>query len=299
MPAASVYWMSFAGVIFLVAGLFTARRELQAAAGLDKWVALGSVFVAAPLAVFGAEHLAAPLVLMEAVPEWMPGRLFWAYFVGVCLIAAAVSLTVKKYVPLTTALLAVMFFSFVCMIHLPNLVPHWKERLFWTIPLRDAVFGAGALALAGALRNGTDARRSNWPITFGRLLIAIALIFFGAQECLYPKFAPGVPLPKMTPAWVPLPALWGFLCGVILIVCGVCLLVNKYARSAATCGGVVMAVLTLVLYVPILLMNSGTGPLVEGLNYVADTLLFGGALLFLAEALPKTPGEWRPAAASD
>ncbi|MGA3300979.1 MAG: hypothetical protein ABSD87_12885 [Candidatus Acidiferrales bacterium] len=287
MPAPIVFWMSLAGVVFLIAGMFAFRREVQAAAGLDKWIALGSVFVAAPLATFGAEHLTAARSLMEAVPEWMPGRLFWAYFVGVCLIAAAVSLTVKKYEPLTTALLAVMFFSFVCMIHLPNLLPHLKERLFWTIPLRDAVFGAGALALAGALRKGADGRGSNWPITFGRLLIAAALIFFGVQECLYPKFAPGVPLPKMTPAWVPLPALWGFLCGVILIVCGVCLLVNKYARSAAACAGAVMAVLTLILYVPILLLNSGTGPLVEGLNYVADTLLFGGALLFLARALPK------------
>jgi uncharacterized membrane protein YphA (DoxX/SURF4 family) len=194
---------------------------------------------------------------------------------------------VRLWLLFLPTLLAVMFFSFVCMIHLPNLLPHLKERLFWTIPLRDAVFGAGALALAGALRKGADGRGSNWPITFGRLLIAAALIFFGAQECLYPKFAPGVPLPKMTPAWVPLPVLWGFLCGIILIVCGVCLLVNKYARSAAACAGAVMAVLTLILYVPILLLNSGTGPLVEGLNYVADTLLFGGALLFLARALPK------------
>jgi uncharacterized membrane protein len=167
--------MSLAGVVFLIAGMFAFRREVQAAAGLDKWIALGSVFVAAPLATFGAEHLTAARSLMEAVPEWMPGRLFWAYFVGVCLIAAAVSLTVKKYVPLTTALLAVMFFLFVCMIHLPNLLPHLKERLFWTIPLRDAVFGAGALALAGALRKGADGRGSNWPITFGRLLIAAAL----------------------------------------------------------------------------------------------------------------------------
>jgi len=50
-----------------------------------------------------------------------------------------------------------------------------------------------------------------------------------------------------------------------------------------------MAALTLFLYVPILLMNSGTEALVEGLNYVADTLLFGGALLLLARALPKEP----------
>jgi uncharacterized membrane protein len=287
VPAPIVFWMSFAGVIFLIAGMIAARREVQAAAGLDKWIALGSVFVAAPLATFGAEHLSAPRALMEAVPVWMPARLFWAYFVGVCLIAAAISLTVKKYVPLTAALLAVMFFSFVSLIHLPNVVPHLKERLFWTIAARDSVFGAGALALVGAQMAGRDARRAHWLTHAARLLIGVVLIFFGVQECLYPKFAPGVPLPKMTPPWVPLPVIWGYLCGVILVACGICLLVNKYARSAAACVGVVMAALTLILYVPILLMNSGTGPLVEGLNYVADTLLFGGALLFLAKALPE------------
>ena len=289
MPAPIVFWMSFAGVIFLIAGMIAARREVQAAAGLDMWIALGSVFVAAPLATFGAEHLSAPRALMEAVPVWMPARLFWAYFVGVCLIAAAVSLTVKKYVPLTAALLAVMFFSFVCMIHLPNVAAHLKERLFWTIAARDSVFGAGALALVGAQIAGKDARRSHWLTHTARLLIGVILIFFGVQECLYPKFAPGVPLPKMTPGWVPVPALWGYLCGVILVACGICLLLNKYARSAAACVGLVMAALTLFLYVPILLMNSGTEALVEGLNYVADTLLFGGALLLLARALPKEP----------
>ena len=48
----------------------------------------------------------------------------------------------------------------------------------------------------------------------------------------------------MMPA-VPLPALWGFLCGVILIVCGsvpageqIC------AQCGVACGGAVMAVLT-------------------------------------------------------
>jgi uncharacterized membrane protein len=287
MPPAIVFWMSFAGVVFLIAGMIAARREVKAAAGLDKWIALGNVFVAAPLATFGAEHLSMPRVLMEGVPAWMPWRLFWAYFVGVCLILAAISLTVKKYVPLTTALLAVMFFGFVAMIHLPNVAAHLKERLFWSIAARDSVFGAGALALVGAQMAGRDARGSHWLTHAARLLIGVVLIFFGVQECLYPRFAPGVPLPKMTPAWVPVPALWGFLCGVILLACGGCLLLNKYARGAAACVGVMMAVLTLFLYVPILLMNSGTEALVEGWNYVMDTLLFGGALLFLARALPK------------
>jgi uncharacterized membrane protein YphA (DoxX/SURF4 family) len=220
----------------------------------------------------------------------MPARLFWVYFVGVALIAAALSLIVKRCVTLTAALLAVMFFLFVLMIHLPNLTGHVKERLFWTIPFRETFFGAGALALVGAEMAGTDARRSKWLTQIARVLIGVTLVFFGVQQCLYPRFAPGVPLSKLTPAWVPMPVVWGCLSGAVLVVCGVCILLNKYARSAAAYVGILMVVLTLFLYVPILAMATGTGQIVEGLNYVADTLLFGGAVLFLAKALPKEDG---------
>jgi hypothetical protein len=90
-----VSWPSVAGVVFLGIGLFVVRRDLLLARGWDKLLALGCVFVAAPLAVFGAEHLSAAQALMQVVPSWIPERLFWAYFVGVALLAAAVSLTLR------------------------------------------------------------------------------------------------------------------------------------------------------------------------------------------------------------
>lgn len=287
MPAPIVLWPSIAGAVFFVAGIFAARRELQTAPGIDRWIALGGVFFAAPLAVFGGEHLSAPRIIMEAVPTWMPARLFWTYLVGIALVAAAVSLAVKKYKRLSIPLLALMFFSFVFMIHVPNVAAHASSRLFWTVALRDSVFGLSPLALAGAQMVSAGTGRSSWLTDIARTLIGVILIFFGVQECLYPEFAPGVPLPKMTPAWVPVPVFWGYLVGAVLIVCGACLLVNRYSRVAATCVGLVMAFLTFFLYAPILAMASGTPKLVEGINYVADTLLFGGALLLLAKALPK------------
>ena len=100
-------WPCFAGVTFFVAGLIAVRKEFVVAEGWDKLVALGRVFVAAPLAGFGAEHLAFARSVMEGVPAWMPGRLLVAYFVGVALIAAALGLTLKIQVRLTAALLAI------------------------------------------------------------------------------------------------------------------------------------------------------------------------------------------------
>jgi len=124
---------STAGAVFLGAGLLDFQAELRAASGLDKLIVLGSVFVAAPLATFGAEHLAAPRSLAELVPVWFPARLFWACLVGIALIAAALSLIAKKYVRLSVPLLAAMFFVFVFTIHIPNAIANAKDRLFWTI----------------------------------------------------------------------------------------------------------------------------------------------------------------------
>ena len=56
---------------------------------------------------------------------------------------------------------------------------------------------------------------------------------------------------------------------------------------AAATIGLLMAILTLLLYVPILLMASQPAQILEGINYVADTLLFAGAALLVAGALPE------------
>ena len=77
-------------------------------------------------------------------------------------------------------------------------------------------------------------------IFIGRLCIAIPVIFFGVEYFLHPTFAPGVPLAKLTPAWVPVPRFWAYLTGALLLVAGAGILVNKRSRMAATSVGVAM-----------------------------------------------------------
>jgi uncharacterized membrane protein len=128
-------------------------------------------------------------------------------------------------------------------------------------------------------------------ILFGRIVVAIAAIFFAVEHFLHPEFAPGVPLEKMTPSWVPFPSVWGCLAGAILLAAGIGLALNKKSRIAAASIGALMTVLTLCLYLLILILAHGrsTPEINEELNYVADTLLFAGAALVLASALPRDP----------
>jgi uncharacterized membrane protein YphA (DoxX/SURF4 family) len=278
--------MSVAGVVSLALGAIAARKDTVAAHGLDKLVALAFVFYAAPLAVFGAEHLTDATDIMQLIPVWMPARLFWAYFVGVALIAAGLSISLKRYLRLTGSLVALMFLLFVVMMHIPGVVENPRDRFFWAILFRDSSFGAGALALAGAMTPGSSSGRGNLAVTVARVILGVALIAYGVEHFLHPAFAPGVPLKKLTPAWVPLPHLWAYLAGLIEVVTGIALLINRFTRDAAVTAGLLMVLLTLVLYVPLLAMARTAADIVVGLNYVFDTLLYGGAVLLLAFALP-------------
>jgi len=249
-------------------------------------VAVGRVLFAAPLAAFGVEHLVLGKVIIGAVPVFMPVRLFWVYFVAVALIAAAFSLALGIRVRLTATLLAIMFFLFVVMLHVPNAVKG-HDRIVWNVALRDLSFGAGALALAGYLWSGARDRSENVAVWIGRVVVAVVLMIYGVELILFPQFAPGVPLGKLTPSWVPGPHVWALLTGLVCIGGGVAILIRRYCRDGATAVGLVMTLLTLFLYLPILLMASGVPAVLEGANYVWDTLLYAGAVLLVAEGALK------------
>lgn len=281
--------MSFAGLLYLVVGVFLLRKDIGAARGWDKLIILGCVFYAVPLAIFAPEHFRGPEFVQNMVPSWMPGHRFWAYFVGCALLAAATSLTLRKLVRLSSILLGTMFTLFVCILYIPFVMAHPESRFAWTIALRDLTFAAGAWALAGLQHRASSPRLSKWMVLFGRFVLAIAAIFFAVEHFLHPEYAPGVPLEKVMPSWVPFPRVWGYLAGAILLAAGIGLALNRQSRKAAASIGALMTVLTVFPYLFILAFAHGGSAINEALNYVADTWLYAGAALLLASALPRDP----------
>ena len=288
MLSSTNFLMALAGLLYLAVGIFIRRKEIRAACLWDKLITLGTVFFAVSLAVFAPEHFhGGPSYIQVMAPRWMPVHWIWPYFIGCALLAAATSLTLSKFVGLSSTLLGLMFFLFVCMIYLPGALAHPHSRFAWIFTLRDLSFSAGAWALAGMYSRASWPQQSKWMILFGRVVMATAAIFFAIQHFLHPEFAPGVPLEKMMPSWVPVPIVWAYLAGAILLVAGIALALNQRSRMAAASIGALMTALTLFLYLPILILALGGSvqQINEELNYVADTLLYAGAALVLAAAL--------------
>ena len=288
----TVVSMCAAGIVLFGIALWAAKADITRASGLDKIVALSNLCFAAPLAVFGALHLAGVEIVLPIVPSYMPWRLFWAYFFGVALVAASLSIATKIQVRWSGLLFGIAMFLFVALLMIPGVFANPRDRFAWTLVFRESSFGGGGWILAGnAMRGQGRGQGGSKLITVGRVLIAIAAIFYGVQHFLHPANVPGVPLEKLTPVWIPGRLLIDYLTGAILVIAGVFILLNKKTRMVATYLGTWIVLLVVVIYGPILvtsLANPSTGVKIEGINYFFDTLLFAGAILALASATPRT-----------
>jgi hypothetical protein len=217
----------------------------------------------------------------------MPFRLFWAYFVGVALIAASLSVATKILVRWSGLFLAIMMLLFVGMMDIQGAVGTPGDRFGWTLLLRELAFAAGGLLFAAPY---LPTRYKTTLITAGRFVLAGTAMFYGVIQLFHPHACPVVPLEKLMPAFIPAQLLIGYLTGAILIAAGVIMEFGKHTHLAATILGGWILLMVLVVYGPILisaLSTADAGVNIEGINYFFDTLYFGGAVLALAAATPR------------
>lgn len=282
-----VIWSYTVGGIVFVLGLaiIFLRGDWQKAQGLDKLILFGPLFYAAPLAAFGTEHFTLAQAVASIVPRWIPWHQFWAYFVGACFIAAGFSLVTKIQARLAASLLGLTFFLFVVLMDVPGWLQNPRDRFAPTLALRELAFSGGALALASSLTQQWRGRGEHILATIARYFVAVPLLFYSLEQFLHGDHVPAVPLEPLTPDYILGHAFWTYLAAVAYAVTGVLLLVGKKTRAAATWAGLSVLVVELAVYVPIGVVERAS--LGKGLNYVADTLMFCGAVLLLAGAMPR------------
>lgn len=282
-----VVWSYFVGGVVLAIGLAAIflRGDWQKSRGFDKLILFGPLFYAAPLAAFGTEHFTLTEAIASIIPAWIPWHQFWAYFVGACFIAAPLSLVTRIQARLSASLLALTFFLFVVLMDAPAWAQTPRDRFAMTLALRELSFSGGALALTASLTGQWRERGTGVLAAIARYFVAIPVLFFSFEQFLHGNHVPGIPLEPLTPGYIYGHAIWAYLAAVVYAVAGTLLLVGKKTRAAATWLGLTVLFVELVVYVPIGVVERAS--LNKGLNYVADTLMFCGAVLLLAGAVPR------------
>ena len=278
-----VKWSYFAFGAVLAIGLVTIflRGDWHRARGFDKLILFGPLFYAAPVAGFGTEHFTLAKNIASMVPAWIPWHQFWAYFVGVCFIAAALSLITRIQTRLSASLLAFTFFLFVVLMDVPGWAQDPRDRFAITLALRQLSFSGGALALAASF---TERERCKHILaTIARYFITVPVLFYSFQQFRHGNYVPGIPLSRLTPEWIYGHAIWTYLAAVAYAPAAILLLMGKKTRAAATWLGLTVLFVELVVYLPIGIVERAS---LVGFNYMADTLMYGGAVLLLAGAMP-------------
>lgn len=279
-----VIWAYLAGGVVFAIGLAVLflRGDWQKARGLDKLILFGPVFFATPVAVFGTEHFTLTDAVASLIPAWIPWHQFWAYFVGVCFIAAALSLVTRIRARLSASLLALTFFLFVVLMWAPGAIQNPGNRFALAVALRETSFSGGALALTASL---SERQRDRHILaTIARYFVAIPVLFFSLEQFMHGNYVPGIPLDRVTPEWIYGGAIWTYLAAVVYAIAGILLVIGRKTRAAATWLGATVLLIELAVYVPIGVVDRAS--LSKGINYVADTLMFCGAVLLLAGAMP-------------
>jgi uncharacterized membrane protein YphA (DoxX/SURF4 family) len=281
-----VIWSYFVGGVVLAIGLVTIglRGDWQNARGLDKLILLGPLFYAAPLAAFATEHFTLTEAIASIIPAWIPWHQFWAYFVGACFIAAALSMVTRIQARLSASLLALTFFLFVALMDTPVWIQNPRDRFALTLALRELSFSGGALALAASLNGQRRESGTHILATIARYFVAIPVLFFSFEQFLHGNYVPAIPLNRVTPEWIYGHAIWTYLAAVVYAVAGILLLIGKKTRAAARWVGLTVLFVELIVYVPIGVVERAS---LVGFNYAADTLMFCGAVLLLAGAMPR------------
>jgi uncharacterized membrane protein len=213
---------------------------------------LGRILFAIGIAAFGVQYLLHGHYLggLPPVPPWAPGGSIGAYFIGVFLIVAAVSIAAQWNARLFATLLGTLFLFCVVFLHLQHFSDVIHKGNDRTRALEPLALAAAAFVLAGTFSSGS-AKSSAWHSALGiisklaRFVFAFTLIIFGWQHFEYAAY-----LATLVPAWLPGHLLWIYFTGAGFIAAGASIALKILGRLAATLLGLMFFFWVVILHAP-------------------------------------------------
>jgi putative oxidoreductase len=131
------------------------KKEFKMNSIIDSVSKSGKYIFTIPLIMFGFSHLTQANMMAGMVP--VPGGVFWVYFTGVAMLAAAVAIitNIKGLGSLAAFLAGVLILVYVLAIHLPGVI-NAKDEASRMMPLmatlKDLGMVGGAWAIARLMK---------------------------------------------------------------------------------------------------------------------------------------------------
>jgi putative oxidoreductase len=116
---------------------------------MKKMTTIGRILFALPFLVFGINHFLMMNYYMGMLTSFIPKTGFTMILTGIMLIAASISIITKKFLKLSTILLAILLFLFIVTIHIPHLVHGTDTTATLIALLKDISLMGGSLMIAG------------------------------------------------------------------------------------------------------------------------------------------------------
>jgi uncharacterized membrane protein YphA (DoxX/SURF4 family) len=98
--------------------------------------------------VFGSLHLQAPGWIAGLIPHWIPFHLFFTFFTGSALVAAGLAIAAGFWTRLSAALLTLMLFSWVVLVHAPRIAHALHDGDEWNSGYVCLIMAGFALIVA-------------------------------------------------------------------------------------------------------------------------------------------------------
>jgi len=206
----------------------------------------------------------------QPVPESMPARVALAYLAGVLCIACGGGLMIRSTAAFAARLLFGWLLVWLVVLRLPWMILSFEVGTWWAAS-STAIMTATAWVLYVWLASEWDRARLGFftgdkGVRVARILFGLGLIPIGLAHFIYlDATAP------LVPGWLLWPVFWSYFTGGAFIVAGLAVIVGVWARLAATLATVEIALLTLIVWLPIVL--KGTPSAFQWNEFVVSILL--------------------------
>jgi uncharacterized membrane protein YphA (DoxX/SURF4 family) len=110
---------------------------------------IGRILFAIPFALFGINHFLMTDYYVGMLTSFVPRGAYTIILVGVLLVAASISIISKKYMKVSTILLAFLLLVFILTIHIPHLISDTDKTATIIGLLKDISLMGGCLLIAG------------------------------------------------------------------------------------------------------------------------------------------------------